>query len=297
MKIFKSHFWYHKRQRDGVLFLILIIIILQIFYVFVDFSSNKKVEIAPGELVVFESAIDSLKKIVLESKKSKKYYFNPNYITDYRGYQLGMTVQEIDRLHKYRKQHKFINSACEFQKITKISDSLLSEISSQFKFPEWVVKRNKLKQQRYSSVVNFVNENEGLKISTDDINQASQKDLELISGVGKLISQRIIKYRNRLQGFSYKSQLYEVWGVNKETINKVLKVFKIYKKPVIKRININTASFKELLKNPYINYELCKNIFEYRDEVAELQNISEIKNIDGFPVDKYDRIVLYLKAE
>ena len=57
------------------------------------------------------------------------------------------------------------------------------------------------------------------------------------------------------------------------------------------------ASFKALLKNPYIDYSLCKNIFEYRDEVAELQNISELKNIIDFPLDKYDRIVLYLNVE
>ena len=56
-------------------------------------------------------------------------------------------------------------------------------------------------------------------------------------------------------------------------------------------------NFKDLLKNPYIDYSLCKKIFEYRDEVAELQNISELKNISGFPLDKYDRIVLYLVAE
>ena len=33
------------------------------------------------------------------------------------------------------------------------------------------------------------------------------------------------------------------------------------------------------------------------NEVAELQNISELKNIKDFPLDKYDRIVLYLLAE
>ena len=68
-------------------------------------------------------------------------------------------------------------------------------------------------------------------------------------------------------------------------------------KPKIQKFNVNTATFKEVLKNPYIDYELCKKIFNYRDEVAELQNISELKNIDGFPLNKYDRIILYLEAK
>lgn len=79
--------------------------------------------------------------------------------------------------------------------------------------------------------------------------------------------------------------------------NKILSTFSIKNKPIIKKVNINTASFKEVLSNPYIDYELCIQIFDYKDEVAELQSISEIKNIEGFPIKKYNRIVLYLLAE
>ena len=54
-------------------------------------------------------------------------------------------------------------------------------------------------------------------------------------------------------------------------------VFNILKD--IKKRNINALTFKELLKNPYIDYDLCKKIFEYKDEIAEFQDISELKNI------------------
>ena len=127
--------------------------------------------------------------------------------------------------------------------------------------------------------------------------KATAEDLRTINGIGPAFSERIIKYRTRLQGFTFKSQLYEVWGLEKEVADKVLTVFEIQEKPIINKVNINIVEFKQLLKNPYIDYELCKKIFNYRDEVAELQNISELKNIKGFPLDKYDRIVLYLLAE
>ena len=91
-------------------------------------------------------------------------------------------------------------------------------------------------------------------------------------------------------------QLHEVWGLKQETATKVLLVFKILRLPNIQKINVNTVTFRELLKNPYIDYELCKLIFNYRDEVAELQDLTELKNISGFPLDLYDRIVLYLVA-
>ncbi|EAQ42023.1 helix-hairpin-helix domain-containing protein [Polaribacter sp. MED152] len=301
MKIFKSHFWYNKSQRNGIFLLVVLIAILQVFIFFKPFSSEEKVTINDNDLIAFQHRIDSLKIVEIENRKPKIYPFNPNYISDFKGEQLGMSLEEIDRLHAFRKSNKFINSKEDFQKITKVSDSLLNKISPYFKFPDWVVKRNNaLKQNQNKNRSNNANSTDktvAYKLSTNDINKATAEDLRSINGIGPSFSERIIKYRSKLQGFSYPSQLYEVWGLEPEIADKVLAVFKIIELPVIKKQNVNTVEFKQLLKNPYIDYELCKKIFNYRDEVAELQNISELKNIKGFPLDKYDRIVLYLIAE
>ncbi len=295
MKIFKSHFWYTKNQRNGILFLLIIIIFLQLIFHFKNFDSQQLVDLSQPKITSYKKQLDSLKKKSSKKKKFKIYPFNPNYISDYKGYQLGMNVDEIDRLLAHREQKLYVNSAKEFQAITKISDSLLQKISPFFKFPEWVQKKNNNKnnQQRYipNSRINVS------EITTEDINKATLKDFTAIEGVDEYISERIIKYRSKLQGFSFKEQLFEVWGLDELMANKILSTFSIKNKPIIKKVNINTASFKEVLSNPYIDYELCIQIFDYKDEVAELQSISEIKNIEGFPIKKYNRIVLYLLAE
>ena len=295
MKIFKSHFWYTKNQRNGILFLLIIIIFLQLILHFKNFDSQQLVDLSQPKITSYNKQLDSLKKKSSKKKKFKIYPFNPNYISDYKGYQLGMNIDEIDRLLAYREQKLYVNSAKEFQTITKISDSLLQKISPFFKFPDWVQKKNKNKnnQQRYipNSRINVS------EITTVDINKATLKDFTAIEGVDEYISERIIKYRSKLQGFSFKEQLFEVWGLDELMANKILSTFSIKNKPIIKKVNINTASFKEVLSNPYIDYKLCIQIFDYRDEVAELQSISEIKNIEGFPIKKYNRIVLYLLAE
>ena len=295
MKIFKSHFWYTKNQRNGILFLLIIIIFLQLILYFKNFDSQQLVDLSQPKITFYKKQLDSLKKKSSKKKKFKIYPFNPNYISDYKGYQLGMNVDEIDRLLTHREQRLYVNSAKEFQTITKISDSLLKKISPFFKFPEWVQKKNNNKnnQQRYipNSRINVS------EITTVDINKATLKDFTAIEGVDEYISERIIKYRSKLQGFSFKEQLFEVWGLDELIANKILSTFSIKNIPIIKKVNINTASFKEVLSNPYIDYELCIQIFDYKDEVAELQSISEIKNIEGFPIKKYNRIVLYLLAE
>ena len=295
MKIFKSHFWYTKNQRNGILLLLIIIIFLQLILHFKNFDSQQMVDLSLPKITSYNKQLDSLKKKSSKKKKFKIYPFNPNYISDYKGYQLGMNVDEIDRLLAHREQRLYVNSAKEFQTITKISDSLLQKISPFFKFPEWVQKKNNNKnnQQRYipNSRINVS------EITTVDINKATLKDFTAIEGVDEYMSERIIKYRSKLQGFSFKEQLFEVWRLDELMANKILSTFSIKNKPIIKKVNINTASFKEVLSNPYIDYELCIQIFDYKDEVAELQSISEIKNIEGFPIKKYNRIVLYLLAE
>ena len=290
MNLFKSHFWHHKGQRNGVFLLGVVVLFFQLVIVFIDFSSDGIENINTTDAAVYYKQIDSLKVIRFASKKFKKHPFNPNYITDGKGAELGMSLDAIDRLLAYRKTGKFVNSKRAFQKVTGISDVLLEKISPFFKFPDWVIEVNRNKKRTPSEKVL-------IKITTTDLNKATASDLRTVVGVGAVFSERIIKYRSKLQGFSSLKQLYEVWGLDTEVVDKLLLVFKVINLPNIKKINVNTVSFRELLKNPYLDYELCKKIFEYKDEVAELQDISELKNIIGFPLDLYDRIVLYLVAE
>ena len=294
MKNFKSHFWYTKSQRNGIFVLLLLIVIFQFAYFFIDVTPDNLIDVNSDEVIALQSEIDSLKEEKIK-KQNKVFPFNPNFISDYKGERLGMSLEEIDRLHKFREQNKYVNSAEEFQEVTKVSDSLLNIISPYFKFPDWVKKKVPKKQNKSQ-----LQKSEQVSIivaSTNDINKANLKDFTTVNGVGELIAERIIKYRSKLKGFTFKDQLYEVWGLDKGLAREILQNFEIKNKPKIQKINLNTASFKEILSLPYIDYELCKKIFDYRDEVAELQNIEELRNIKDFPQKKYQRIVLYLMAE
>ena len=59
-----------------------------------------------------------------------------------------MKPTEIDRLFAYRNKNLFVNSAKEFQAITKVSDSLLEKLAPHFKFPKWVEQMNKQKKKK-----------------------------------------------------------------------------------------------------------------------------------------------------
>lgn len=288
MYFFNSYFNYTKNQKRGILFLIFLILLTQIIYLFVSFSSEEISLENKTIVATFQKEYDSLQKLKENKKPFQTTRFNPNYLSDFRASALGMSIKEIDRLKSYRAKGKFVNSAKEFQKVTKIKDSLLLSMQDYFKFPAWVQNKNKKSgKKRFKKV----------KVTTTDLNQATAKDFQTIRIINYKLAKRIIAYRNKLQGFTFPSQLTEVYYLTKEQAKAILQVFSIKEKPTIKKVNVNTATFKEILRLPYIDYELTKKILNYRDEVAEIQNILELKKIDDFPLEKFNLITLYLEAK
>lgn len=289
-KNIRSHFNFSKEQRIGVLFLLLIIISLQLVYFFGDFSIVFKEEAGKQEWLSLQAEFDSIQRKD-KSQNNMVYLFNPNFITDYKGYKLGMSVAEIDRLLNFRKENKFVNSAQEFQKVTQISDSLLKKIAPFFKFPDWVNNKKKFKEYDSNSNPVFVKKD---KIVVLDINQATQEDLIKVYGIGEVISSRILKQKEIIGGFVSMEQMNDVWGLSPEVIEKLNLHFKIGALPEIKKIDINNASLKELSKFYYFRYPLAKEIVTYRSMNGDFKNIEDLTKVKGFPVDKAKIITLYL---
>ena len=233
-----------------------------------------------------QSKIDSLKN---EKPKNRKIYpFNPNYITDFKGYKLGMSVDEIDRLLEFRKANKYVNSANEFQMVTKVSDSLLKVISPYFKFPDWVRKKptnNYVRRQTFHSK----------QIAIIDINFATAEDLIKVYGVGPALSERILKQKELLGGFTTMDQIKDIWGLSDEVVSKLKESFDVKSQPSVKKVRINEASLKELSQFPYFRYPISRSIVTHRSMHGAITKAADLAKIPNFPVEQIDRIAIYLE--
>jgi DNA uptake protein ComE-like DNA-binding protein len=289
-KTIQTYFKFTKEQRTGVFFLFTIIITLQLVYFFVDFTSATADDPEKQKWLSLQSEIDSM-KTNFENKTLKIHLFNPNFITDYKGYKLGMSVEEIDRLLNFRKENKYVNSSKEFQNVTKVSDSLLNVIAPFFKFPDWVNKSKESNKFKNFSNQAFAKKE---KIVPLDINQASKEDLIKIYGIGEAISLRILKLKENLGGFVSMDQMSDVWGLSPEVVDDLNIHFKVLAQPKIKKLAINNASLKELSHFFYFRYPLAKEIVTYRSMNGDIRNIEDLTKIKGFSVDKANVIALYL---
>ncbi|WP_420601234.1 ComEA family DNA-binding protein [Flagellimonas sp.] len=285
MNNFKSHFKFNKQERSGIFFLLLLIIILQGVYFYIKtkpFNGDSKIVVN----TVAQSQLDSLRLLALQKESIKIFSFNPNYITDYKGYMLGMSPAELDRLFAFRKTGRFINSAEEFQQVTQISDSLLMVISPSFKFPEW---NKRKKAAKVHSNIRFEK-----TLQVKDLNLATAEDLKAINGIGEKLSARIIKFRDRLGGFLVNDQLFDVYGLEPEVVQRALHQFRVNDPPSIQKININKATAEELSRLVYISRDLAEKIISFRELNGAYDSSDELLNVESFPVERIDRIKLYL---
>ncbi len=291
MEKIKSHFVFNRSQRNGILLLIFFTSGYLVLNYYVDFSKESLLDINSKEVIAIQKELDSLRTIEIESKKPKVFPFNPNFLSDFKGYVLGMSTEEIDRLLAFRKENKWINSVKDFKKVTKVSDSLLNKISPYFKFPDWISnsksKKNYLKK-------GFKEKTFQQKV---DLNIATQEQLEKVNGIGKVKSKKIIDYRNKLGGFSDDIQIYQLYGLDYQVINKVLNEFTVKTPKEIIKMNFNSISASDIATIPGISFDLAKRIWEYRILNEQIESFSQLQNIEGLTKRKLQGIQLYLKIE
>ena len=296
-RVFYQWCYYSRSQRIGFLLFVFSVIVIQaaiyFLYYHVPKSTYNWVEKSAKNNELFQQKVDSIRALSIV-KKDTIYPFNPNFITDFKGQTLEMTTEEIDRLLAFRAANQYVNSAQEFQLVTKVSDQWIAKYSVYFKFPAWVVEK-KNREQKYiqKTALNektLINE----KIEIKDINKATAEDLQAIKGIGPAFSKRIIEERNKRGNFVHMDQLKFVYGLPDEVIVSLNKFYAVKQMPIITKVSINTAGINQLKEVPYLNYYIAREIVKYRSVHGDFSSKEDLTEIENFPLDKIHIISLYL---
>lgn len=238
----------------------------------------------PVEIVgdsIYQKQYDSL-LATRQQKRDTIYPFNPNYLNDYRGYRLGLSVEELDRLYRFRESGKWINSPADFQEVTQVSDKWLDSISPYFKFPKWVTNPKP---------------NRTFKNTRDDrpknLNTATAEQLQKVYGIGPATSRRIVEERARVGEFRDYIQLTQIYGLRDSTLSRLREKFFIPQKSFGK-ISLNSANRDELLSIPYFDDYLVDQLLDQRTLRDGFKSWDEVMKTSRFPEEKLAVIQLYL---
>lgn len=126
-----------------------------------------------------------------------------------------------------------------------------------------------------------------------DLNSCDSASLESLPGLGPVLSLRVIKYRSLIGGYASVDQLKEVYGMPEETINNIKEL--VYADTAkIKRIKINIADYKELIRNPYFKKEDVSAILKYRELKGDLENIEQMTENNLISPEGLEKLKPYL---
>ncbi len=126
-----------------------------------------------------------------------------------------------------------------------------------------------------------------------EINTCDSASLEALPGIGPVLSVRIIKFRRLLGGFATVEQLREVYGLSEEVFNLISSRFYV-DTTVIRKILINDADYKDLIRLPYFESYEVSSILKYRELEGRINNISELTDNGLISTEKVKRVRPYL---
>lgn len=270
--------YYTQSQRWAIIAMIVFVILLQIGLFFLPTRQADDFVVDQSAMALTENRLDS----IAASKKYVLSPFNPNYITDYRAYVLGLSTAEVDRLQAFRAKNKYVNSDKEFQQVTQVSDEWLAKYKEYFKFPDFVQKSNS--PSASSTIVR------------KNINAATYENLVAINGIGDYSAKKIIQERDKFGGFVSTKQFRFIERLPANVYVVLEKNFTVNTRPAIVKIDINRANIDDLQKIPYINYKVARSIVVYRSKQDQPLTQKDLAQIPHFPLDKLSIISLYLRT-
>lgn len=111
-----------------------------------------------------------------------------------------------------------------------------------------------------------------------DLNSCDTNDLLTIPQFGSKRAAKLVEYRDKLGGLHSFSQLQEVYVMQNIDTAK-LKTYLYINKQKIKKLNINTATYQELVAHPYIDAYLTKLIVRHREKNGPIRDLDELQRI------------------
>ena len=127
-------------------------------------------------------------------------------------------------------------------------------------------------------------------ISPLDLNASDSSDLVKLPGIGPSTARKIIRYRERLGGYSDILQLTEIEGLP----DSLMKWFIITDTVPLGKIAVNAATLAELRRHPYIDFYQARAIVEYRQERGKIKGPEQLSFMEEFTAQDLDRLLPYL---
>lgn len=229
------------------------------------------------------------------TKTTISYFeFDPNTASKEQLLQLGFPGWLARQLINYRSKGGNFRKSEDLLKLYNFPDTLYEQVAPYVRISQQKKKGREVIERDAKSVPKVVVENKPKTLPAFDINTADTAVLQTIKGIGSVLSNRIITYRDKLGGFIDPIQLYEVYHLDSTTINTLLGKAYITEGYTPARVSINVMGEKELAAHPYITWKQAKLIVAYRNQHGDFTNRESLLNVYSINEEWLQKIEPYL---
>ena len=277
----KDYFQFNKKERNGILLLSFLFLLLILFY---QFSHLLKQE-SRTDFSSFEKALAELEyeqEPTIEKQKDSLFNFNPNTLADKGWLALGLSSTKLSVLRNFQKSGAIFKTKTDLKNCFAITDKFYEKVEIYISIPK--IKKAEtpiIKTKKTKQIV--------------ELNQADSLQLISINGVGPFYAKQILKYRKELGGFRNYVQLTEIWGLENLEIQKLKQQTSIDTLD-IRKVNVNRIELEQLKLHPYLNYKQAKMILNYRKQHGDFKQVKDIRKIKPISAELFRKIAPYLKT-
>jgi len=307
-KWFSPFFTLSKSEQRGIILFSILILLMLIFRISMPYFLNEKPvdnSMFIKEMEGFYQAQQHLSDSIqierlqnrgeldkeLAARKLKPFPFNPNQLPEEQWILLGLTPKQAKSIKNYEAKGGKFRSKADVKKMYAISDVEYQILEPYIEIPEIEKPEKQVKSEVADKQPEKVYPAKKIR-QTVEINTADSADLVEKLQLSPWLSGRVVKYRILLGGYYNTQQLAEVYGFKANILQASLPYIEV-DTTLISQIDLNKATFKEILHHPYISYEMTKEIVKKRDK-GKYRSINELLEFDILPDTIFSKVRPYL---
>lgn len=218
--------------------------------------------------------------------------FDPNHADSATLCRLGLKPWQVSNMLKYRRKGGRWRSADDLQRLYGLSKSQFEQLRPYVRIAE-ADKRKVYERAEWQS--NYEHEPrpktekfaEGVTLPA---NTADTTALKHIPGIGSYYARKIVDYRERLGGFVSTSQIGEI----EDLPAGITRWFVLDKADKPRQLRINHATFKQLVRHPYLSYEQTKIIVTHIRQYGAIRSWRDLQLYKEFTQNDFKRLAPYI---
>lgn len=125
-----------------------------------------------------------------------------------------------------------------------------------------------------------------------DVNRADAATWAQLRGIGPVLSERIVRFRERLGGFTSIDQVAETYGLPDSTFEVIRP--QLRSSPPLRRLAINELDWQTLRKHPYLNRREARALVAYRQAHGPFSGPEALSQVRALNRQTLTRILPYL---